>query len=811
MTPHCSIASALNPSAPRGHTLARSAFFVALAALSISTPIARASEVLTQHNDQFRTGTNLSETLLTPSAVNVDRFGKLFSYSVDGQVYAQPLAVENLSLGGGTHNVVYVATMEDSVYAFDADRNTTYWHADLATGSNTPVPITDITNNNSLNIHGNVGILSTPVIDRSSGTIYVLARTKSTSNSSYHQQLHALDLATGAEKFGGPVEVTASGFDAKKQSQRTALGLSGGNIYLAWASHEDIGPYHGWVMAYNATTLRQTAVFNASASGSAAGIWQSGQGPTFDEAGNVYFMTGNGDWNGTTNFGMSFIKLSPTLRMLDWFTEADFASENSRDDDLGASGVLILPTAAGYPSTQYVIGAGKQGRMFVLDKNNMGHMSSGDSGAHQMFQAIQTANCSHHLHGSPIYWRSATRGQVVYLWGENDVAKAFTFNGSTLTTTPLSRTSVKSPASGCGMPGAFLSLSANGAANGILWANCVFSGDALHNTVPGILRAFDANNLGVELWNSRMNATRDDTGNLAKFVPPTIANGKVYLPTFSNRVHVFGALGTPPPPPPPPPPPENGTYQAESAVLTGGAGFEATNVGFHGTGYVNAPLSGGMITFNNVVGNGGGTKSLTIRYANGGAAARTGSLSVNGSTISITFNPTGAWTTWATMTVSVTLMNNDTNTLQFASTGGDLGNIDEITVPPASGTSITLQAEDAVLGGGTVSENVNAGFRGSGYANASLNGGTITFNNVSGSGGGVRSLMIRYANGATGSRAGSLIVNGATSTVTFASTGSWTTWQTATIAVTLRNDSTNTVQFASTGTDLGNIDEITLQ
>lgn len=807
--PHC-IALPSKPTATRGLTIARFASCVLAAGLAFSVWPVRASEVLTQHNDSFRTGANLGETALSPSAVNVDRFGKLFSYTVDGQVYAQPLVVENLSIGGGTHNVVYVATMEDSVYAFDADRNTTYWHADLATGSNTPVPITDITNNNNLNIHGNVGILSTPVIDRGSSTIYVLARTKNTSNGSYHQQLHALDLSTGAEKFGGPVEVTASGFDAKKQSQRTALGLSGGNIYLAWASHEDIGPYHGWVMAYNATTLRQTAVFNASASGSAAGIWQAGQGPTFDEAGNVYFMTGNGDWNGTTNFGMSFIKLSPSLRLLDWFTEADFASENSRDDDLGASGVLILPTSAGYPSTQYIIGAGKQGRMFVLDKNDLGHLSSGDTGAHQMFQAIQTAACSHHLHGSPIYWKSAAQGQLVYLWGENDVGKAFRFNNSTLTTSPALTTAVKSPSTGCGMPGAFLSLSANGGTNGVLWANCIFSGDALHNTVPGILRAFDANNLGVELWNSRMNSARDDLGNFAKFVPPTVANGKVYQASFSNRVHVFGAIGTPPPPPPPPPP-QDGVYQAESAVLAGGATFESTNVGFHGTGYVNSPPSGGTITFNNVVGNGGGTKNLAIRYANGGTTARTGSISVNGITMGITFNPTGAWTTWQTMTVAVTLANSATNTLQFASTGGDLGNIDEITVPPALGTSITLQAEDAALGGGTIAESANTGFRGSGYANSPASGGTITFNNVSGNGGGVRSLTIRYANGATASRAGNLVVNGATSSVTFAPTGSWTTWQTMTVPVTLKNDSTNTIQFATTGADLGNIDEITIQ
>lgn len=502
-----------------------------------------AAEVLTQHNDQWRSGATLSETVLSPSSVSATTFGKLFSYAVDGSVYAQPLIVQNLAIGGGTHNVVYVATMEDTVYAFDADKNTTYWQVKLTGGTMVPIPITDMTGNNNLNIHGNVGILSTPVIDRTSGTIYILARTKDTSNNTYHQRLHALNLSTGAEKFGGPVEVTTSGFNSKMQSQRTALGFANGNIYLAWASHEDFGPYHGYVMAYSATTLQQVAVFNTTASGNMGGIWQAGQGPSIDEAGNVYYMTGNGDWNGTTNFGMTFLKLSPTLRLLDWFTEADFASENASDDDLGAAGVLLVPTAAGYPATQYAVGGGKQGRIFVLDKNNgLGHMTAGDTGAHQQFQAIQTASCSHHIHGSPIYWNSAAQGRMIYVWGENDVAKGFKFNGSTFATSPFTTTTMKSPSIGCGMPGSMLSLSANGGSGGIIWANCVFSGDALHNTVPGILRAFDANNLGVELWNSRINQTRDDIGNFAKFVPPTVANGKVYMASFSNLVHVFGPV-----------------------------------------------------------------------------------------------------------------------------------------------------------------------------------------------------------------------------------------------------------------------------
>ncbi|MBC8096892.1 MAG: RICIN domain-containing protein [Akkermansiaceae bacterium] len=506
---------------------------------------ASGADVLTQHNDQWRTGANTSETILTPANVNSASFGKLFSYAVDGSVYAQPLYVGGLSIGGGTHNVVYVATMEDSVYAFDADSNVTYWRARFTGGSITPVPIVDLTGSNNLNIHGNVGILSTPVIDRASGTIYVLARTKDTSNSTYQQKLHALSLSTGAEKFGGPKTITASGFNSKIQAQRPALALANGNVYIAWGSHEDKGAYHGYVMAYNATTLAQVAVFNTTPNGNMGAIWQAGQGPAIDGSGNLYFMTGNGDWDGVTKWGQSFLKLSPALKVLDWFTPDNYASMNNSDIDFGAAGAVLLPGSSGYPSTSRVIGGGKEGKIFVLDNNNgMGRKTSGNTGAKQVWQATQTASCSHHIHGSPIYWNSASQGKVIYVWGENDTGKGFKYNGATFTTTPFTKTAAKAPTTGCGMPGSVLSLSANGTGNGIVWANCVYTGDALHNTVPGILRAYNADNLGSELWNSRMNLSRDNLGNLAKYVPPTVVNGKVYMATFSGTVNVYGLLNT---------------------------------------------------------------------------------------------------------------------------------------------------------------------------------------------------------------------------------------------------------------------------
>jgi hypothetical protein len=502
--------------------------------------------VLTQHNDQFRTGANTNETQLTTANVNSTQFGKLFSVAADGYVFAQPLIVSGLSIGGALHNVLYVASMENSVYAYDADNGVLLWHVNFNSANVTPIPIVDITGNNNLNIHGDVGIESSPVIDTNTGTIYVEASFKNTSTTTYYQQLHALSLTNGSEKFGGPVNITTSGFNPERQNQRPGLAEANGNIYICWGSHEDDTPYQGWMMAYNATTLAQVAVFDTVPGGSQSAIWMAGQAPAVDNSGNLYVTTGNGDWNGTTQWGETCLKMSPTLSVVDWATPADYASLNSSDTDFGAGGCMLLPGSSGYPSTSYVVTGGKEGRIFVLDKgpSGMGHETSGDTGEHQIFQAIQTAACTHHIHGTPVYWNSASQGQMIYVWGENDVGKSFKFNGSTFTTTPFTKTTATAPTTGCGMPGSILAVSANGGNNGIVWASCIYSGDAVHDIVPGILRAYDANNLGTELWDSYQNQSRDDLGNLAKYVPPTIANGKVYMASFSDTVCVYGLLGS---------------------------------------------------------------------------------------------------------------------------------------------------------------------------------------------------------------------------------------------------------------------------
>ncbi len=506
----------------------------------------RAVDVLTQHNDQWRTGSNTSETILTPASVTAATFGKLYTYLVHGYVYAQPLYVSGLTIAGNQRNLLYVATMEDEVYAFDADTNLTYWHKQFTGGQITPVPIKDIAGRNDLNIHGNVGILSTPVIDRASSTLYLLARTKDTSNATYYQTLHALDLATGNEKFGGPVTIHPPGFNPMTQNQRPGLALANGQIYVCWGSHEDILPYNGFIMTFDAATLALRTVFNTTEGGSKGAIWQSGQAPAFDEKGNLYVTTGNGDWNGTTQWGQTCLKLSPAFEVLDWCTPVNYAVMNAHDTDFGAGGCLLLPGRTGYPSTSQVVTGGKDGKLFVMDKENgMGHKSSADAQVHQIWQAVQSVSrCSAHIHGSPIYWNSETQGELMYIWGENDRGKAYKFDGSMFNTAPLMKTAVTSPITGCGMPGGLLSLSSKGNTNGIVWASCVYTGDAVHDIVPGILRAYDANDLGTELWNSYQNRSRDDLGKLAKYVPPTIANGRVYMATFSNSVCAYGPLGT---------------------------------------------------------------------------------------------------------------------------------------------------------------------------------------------------------------------------------------------------------------------------
>lgn len=479
--------------------------------------------VLTQHNDRERTGANLQETVLTPANVNVKQFGMLFKRVVDDQVYGQPLVVADVKIGGGTHDVVYVTTVNNSVYAFDANASTLLWHVNFGE----PADLHDA-KLACLDINGKMGIIGTPVIDAKSGTLYVVALTRA--GGGFMQRLHALDLATGADVANSPATITAPSFDPLMQNQRPALLLSNGTVYVGYASHCDKDPYHGFLMGYDAKTLKQMSVFNTSPTGMEASIWQSGQAPAVDDAGNIFVVTGNGSWDGKVNFSESFLRLDPQLKLLDWFTPTNHFKLDKDDNDLNSSGAMLIP------GTHLVLGGGKEGVLYVLDANNLGHL--GDEHALEHFQATAS-----HMH-SLVFWKSAKDGALLYVWGQRDKAKVYKFDGEKLGKKPfMTRDEVNE-----GHPGAMLSLSANGDKDGILWAAIHATGDSWHESRPGVLHAYEADDIRAELWNSLKNPARDDCGEYSKMAPPTIANGKVYLASFgtanigTGQVCVYGLL-----------------------------------------------------------------------------------------------------------------------------------------------------------------------------------------------------------------------------------------------------------------------------
>jgi hypothetical protein len=509
--------------------------------------------VLTEHNDNARTGANLNETILNTGNVNVGRFGLLFTRPVDGYIYAQPLYVPNLRMPGrGRANVIFVATEHNSVYAYDADNpavSTPFWQVNLGPS----VPSSDL-NGGPYGVYQDltpeIGITGTPVIDRSTNTLYLVAKTKE--NGLYFQRLHAIDILTGRERKGSPVVIqpTANGhgdgatngviqFDALKQLQRAGLLLLNGVVYVAFGGHADFPPYHGWLVAYDSKTLAQVAAFNTSPDGSDAGIWQSGQGICAGDNGDIYFETGNGTFDadqGGPDYGDSFVKLHPSpgaLTLLDSFTPYNQADMNAGDKDLGSSGPVYLK------DLHIIVGGGKTNFLYFLDPERMGHYNA--SGDTQILESFAVGG--NHIHGAPVYY-DGPQGQAIYVWPEVAHLTSYRFAGGKFGPAATKLSTMAAPD---GMPGGFLSVSADAAkpGTGIVWASRPFTGDAIHVTVPGILEAFDAADVSVELWNSRQNAQRDDFGNFAKFCPPTIAGGKVYMATFSGKLAVYGLLAKP--------------------------------------------------------------------------------------------------------------------------------------------------------------------------------------------------------------------------------------------------------------------------
>jgi outer membrane protein assembly factor BamB len=452
--------------------------------------------------------------------------------------------------------------MHNTVYAFDADDPNAaapLWSVSLGP----PVPVSDLAGGHLHDIEREVGVVSTPVISPEWSALYVVATNKEGADRPrYVHRLHALNLVTGEEMFAGPREISVTGFDSRQQNQRAALLLANGKVYIAFGSYGDHMPWHGWVFACDIRTLNVVASFNTSPGRNGAGIWQAGQGPVADSDGNIYFMTGNGQPNGTQR-NNSFIKLRGTdLTLMDSFTPCNNEHLDFCDWDLGSAGLLLVP------NTRLLLGGGKQGIVYVLDKNNLGgfqaspcHDENDVPGADgQIIQRLRVSGnpryftapfcgaptVTHHIHGSPVYWEGPN-GPHFYVWPENDYVQGFRLMGEQWSRALLSSSWYPEK---CGdltcMPGGVLAISASGSqpGSGILWASHTYRGDALHETRPGILHAFDASNLR-ELWNSRQSAG-DDFGNFSKGAAPTIANGKVYMGTLSGLLVVYGLVTTPP-------------------------------------------------------------------------------------------------------------------------------------------------------------------------------------------------------------------------------------------------------------------------
>ncbi|NYH23845.1 hypothetical protein GGD40_003324 [Paraburkholderia bryophila] len=505
-----------------------------------TTTIAFATDVLMHHNDLGRTGQMLAETTLTPANVNSTSFGKVAFLAADGKVDAQPLFVTSLSIGGTSHDVVYVASEHDSLYAYDANTFALLWQVSL-TGRGE----TSSDNFSCQDFTPEIGITSTPVIDRNrgpNGVLYAVAMTKDGSGN-YHHRLHALDLATGAELFGGPTEIAASfpgngagsvngviTFSASMYTERAALTLVGGNIYMGWTSHCMSGAYTGWIMAYNADTLQQTASLDVTPNGSQGSFWMAGSGMSSDGT-SLYAVGANGTFGTTLNaqgfpvdgdYGDSAIKMTlGTLQITDYFAMDNVVAEASADNDYGSGGVMLLPdqtTAAGVVK-HLAVTAGKDNNIYILDRDSMGKFSPT---ANNIWQEL-VGTLAGGIWGSPAYY-----GGVVYYGGWNDSLKALPITGAYLATTAASKSSTM-----FAYPGATPAVSANGSSNAIVWA--------AENGTVGALHAYNARNLASELYNSNQAGTRDQWGAGNKFITPMIARGKVYVGA-TNGVAVFGLL-----------------------------------------------------------------------------------------------------------------------------------------------------------------------------------------------------------------------------------------------------------------------------
>jgi hypothetical protein len=511
-------------------------------AAALTVGAASMTDVTTYHNDNSRSGQNLTESVLTPANVNSSHFGLLHILPADGLVDGQPLVASNLKVGGTSYNAVFIVTENDSVYSYDADSGAALGHVSLLGSGETPSDARSCGQ-----VMPQIGITSTPVIDRtagSNGTLYVVAMSKD-SHGNYHQRLHALDLSTLAEQASSPVTIEAAypgtannstgvtSFDPAQYEERAGLLLANGTVYTAWASHCDSTPYNGWIIGYDQSTLAQTRVLNVTPNGSEGAIWQAGGAMAADSSGNVYALVANGTFDTNLDatglplqgdYGNAFIKLSnsSSLQVTDYFTMDNTVDESNGDVDLGSGPPMLLPdqTDAGGVVRHLAVGAGKDGHLYVVNRDDMGKFSMANNAIWQDMPGALPGG----IWSSPAYFQGA-----VYYGDVGGTLKAFGLDKAKLGVTPTSHTSTSFK-----YPGVAPAVSANGSANGIVWA--------VENVQPAVLHAYSAANLASELYNSNQAAAgRDQFGNGNKFITPTIANGKVYVGTPAG-VAVFGLL-----------------------------------------------------------------------------------------------------------------------------------------------------------------------------------------------------------------------------------------------------------------------------
>ena len=555
------------PQAPGVYKVTASSTVDPTQSASIQIGVTDLAGVYSYHNDLARDGVNQQEYALTPSDVNSSTFGKLFSCTVDGAIYGQPLWMSDLEVNGARHNAVFVATEHDSLYAFDADANPCepLWRVSLidishgGTGSETTVPAGptgNLVGKGYGDLAPEVGVTSTPVIDPATDTLYVLSKSMNAAGTDFHQRLHAIDVATGAEEAGSPVDIAASfpgtaaggttvPFDPRGENQRAGLVFVNGTVYVAWGAHEDALPFFGWLIGYNynGSAFTQVAVLNCAPNMGENGIWMSGAAPAVDGQGRMYVLTGNGgfDANSSTppddDYGDSLLQLSPNLQVLGYFTPSDQSSDRMYNNDFGSGDATVLADLpAGSPVAHLAIAGGKDGNLYVFNRDALGGFGDGNAWQ-ELSVGTEVFRGTHGV----IFGGGALWNDYYYLAGVGGPLQAYRLSPSTAKLSLA--TTASSPSGGFKFPGATPSISASGDTNGIVWLidSSQFCIGGESGCGPAVLHAYDATNIGQELWNSS-DSSSDQAGNAVKFSVPTIANGKVYVGTRGNNTG--GAYGS---------------------------------------------------------------------------------------------------------------------------------------------------------------------------------------------------------------------------------------------------------------------------